>query len=83
MKVVEYVHLLLPRHHVVWANGVETESFHPASTSFDTIEDQQRARLSDIVPGIEDDPHLYGPAARRELTRSEATILMHEAVAGI
>ncbi len=75
---VEYVHLLLPRHHVVWANGVETESFHPASTDLDTVTPDQRARLARIVPGIEDDPTCYGEAARRELTRSEAAILRHE-----
>ncbi|MDX5402410.1 MAG: Hint domain-containing protein, partial [Rhodobacterales bacterium] len=30
LKEVTYVHLLLPSHQVLWANGVETESFHPA-----------------------------------------------------
>jgi len=79
---VEYIHLLLPRHHVVWANGVETESFHPASTNLDAIEDHQRDRLTTIVPGIEADPHGYGPAARRELSRSEATILRQERAMG-
>ncbi|MBT8409358.1 MAG: Hint domain-containing protein [Alphaproteobacteria bacterium] len=78
MRQVAYIHLLLPRHHVVWANGVETESFHPASASFETIEDHQRARLLAIVPGMEDDPLSYGAPARRELTRSEAAILAHE-----
>jgi hypothetical protein len=66
---------------VVWANGVETESFHPASTDLDTIDAVQRARLSEIVPGIEDDPHGYGDPARRELSRSEAAILRHEGIA--
>ncbi|MEM9343543.1 MAG: Hint domain-containing protein [Pseudomonadota bacterium] len=75
---VEYIHFLLPRHHVVWANGVETESFHPASTNLDTIEPAQRTRLTTIVPGIEADPHGYGPSVRRELTRPEAAILRHE-----
>lgn len=79
LRSVEYVHLLLPRHHVVWANGVETESFHPASTNLETVESAQRARLAEIVPGIEADPFSYGAAARRELTRSEAAILKHEA----
>ncbi len=81
MKSVDYVHLLLPRHHVVWANGVETESFHPASTNLDTVEPAQRARLGTIVPGIEDNPFSYGDTARRELSRSEAALLLHEGVA--
>ncbi len=80
-KSVEYVHLLLPRHHVVWANGVETESFHPAHTAFETIEPDQRERLSKIIPGIERDPTVYGPSARRELTRPEAIILNQDGMA--
>lgn len=82
LRDVTYVHLLLPRHHVVWANGVETESFHPASTNLDTVQPDQRARLEAIVPGLERDPYSYGAAARRELSRSEAAILCHEAPVG-
>ncbi len=78
LRSVEYIHLLLPRHHVVWANGVETESFHPASTDLATVEPAQRARLAAIVPGIEANPFSYGDPARRELNRSEAAILRHE-----
>ncbi len=78
LRSVEYIHLLLPRHHVVWANGVETESFHPASTDLATVAPVQRARLAAIVPGIEADPFSYGAPARRELNRSEAAILRHE-----
>ena len=79
MKSVEYVHILLPSHQIVWANGVETESFHPASTSFETIMPEERKRLTKIVPGIEADPHGYGAFARRKLSRSEAALLAHEA----
>lgn len=82
LREVTYVHLLLPRHHVVWANGVETESFHPASTDLGTIDPAQRARLAQIIPGIEADPHCYGASARRELSKSEAAILCHEAKVG-
>ncbi|MEM9975638.1 MAG: Hint domain-containing protein [Pseudomonadota bacterium] len=78
LRDVTYVHLLLPRHHIVWANGVETESFHPASTDLATVEPAQRARLSAIMPGIEIDPHGYGAAARRELSKPEAALLWHE-----
>ncbi|MGD9294602.1 MAG: Hint domain-containing protein, partial [Roseobacter sp.] len=28
-RAVTYIHLLLPEHNVLWANGVATESFHP------------------------------------------------------
>ncbi|MEL6643218.1 MAG: Hint domain-containing protein [Pseudomonadota bacterium] len=79
LREVTYIHLLLPRHHVVWANGVETESFHPASTDLATVANDQRSRLAEIIPGIEADPQCYGATARRELSKSEAAILTHEA----
>ncbi|NRA98313.1 MAG: Hint domain-containing protein [Rhodobacteraceae bacterium] len=81
VKSLTYVHLMLPRHQVVWANGVETESFHPASTALETIQPDQRARLAEIMPEIEADPSTYGDAARRQLTAQEAELLSFEAFA--
>lgn len=71
---VTYVHILLPRHQVVWANGVETESFHPASTNLETILEDQRAHLLAAAPGVDVDPLSYGPAARKALSAEEAAI---------
>jgi hypothetical protein len=78
LREVTYTHLLLPRHHVVWANGVETESFHPASTDLRTIDPLQFERLSSIVPGVADHPRGYGEPVRRELTRAESRVLLSE-----
>jgi hypothetical protein len=78
LREVTYIHLLLPRHHVVWANGVETESFHPASTDLRTVDPQQFARLTRIVPGVETHPRGYGDPVRRELTRAESRALLAE-----
>lgn len=75
---VTYVHILLARHQIVWANGVETESFHPASTDLLTIGDDQRARLFDIAPHLESDPSTYGAPARKALTAEEASIFASE-----
>ncbi|SLN45008.1 hypothetical protein PSA7680_02285 [Pseudoruegeria aquimaris] len=79
VREVTYFHLLLDRHQILWANGVETESFHPANTGLDAIEPAQRAQLAEVLPGVEDDPHTYGTYARRNLSASEAAILLHEA----
>jgi hypothetical protein len=79
VKEVTYVHLLLPRHEVLFANGVETESFHPANTALSTICDDDRARLLQHLPRVAEDPNSYGAYARRNLSASEAAILMHEA----
>ncbi|MCR8827382.1 Hint domain-containing protein [Photobacterium sp. TY 1-4] len=76
---VTYVHLMLPCHEILWANGVETESFHPANTALTTLAAGDRARLLQQFPGLERDPHVYGRFARRNLSGSEAAILRHAA----
>lgn len=79
VREVTYIHLLLPRHQILWANGVETESFHPASTSLDMLDEEDRGRLLDLNPRLAHEPLAYGSYARRSLTSSEAAILAHEA----
>lgn len=79
LREVTYVHLLLPSHQVVWANGVETESFHPASTALSSLSDMDRQRLLAQHPEFENRPDSYGTTARRALSESEAAILMHDA----
>ncbi len=78
-REVTYVHLLFDRHQVMWANGVETESFHPASAALQTLDQLDRARLLANHPELEFDPHTYGSFARRNLSASEAAILNHAA----
>ncbi len=76
---VTYIHFLLPRHQILWANGVETESFHPASAALSTLGEADRKRLLALHPHLESEPHSYGGFARRNLNASEAAILSHEA----
>ncbi len=77
-REVTYVHILLAQHNIVWANGLETESFHPSNTALDTVADDQRAGLLDILPEIAANPHAYGDYARRNISAAEAAILRHE-----
>lgn len=72
---VLYVHLLLERHEVVFANGLETESFHPAGEALGSVDEAQRARLVGLMPELGEDPMAYGDHARRALTQAEAAIL--------
>ena len=74
-KSVTYYHLMMEQHHVLIANGVETESFHPAAASLDAIEEDQRLRLFDVMPELADDTRRYGPTSRRALTKPEAALL--------
>lgn len=79
LREVTYIHVLLEQHQVMWANGVETESFHPSSASLGTLGEVDRARLLSAYPELEFDPHAYGSFARRTLSSSEAAILTYAA----
>jgi Hint domain len=67
-REVTYMHLLLEGHNIVWANGLETESFHPGFADLDA---GQQAALGGVIDG-------YGDVARRCLTQAEAAILRHD-----
>lgn len=81
LREVTYVHVLLERHNIVWANGLETESFHPSNTALDMVEPIQREGLLNILPEIAVNPLAYGDYARRNISGSEAAILRHELAA--
>lgn len=74
-KSVTYIHLMLPEHNVVVANGVETESFHPGAAALDAVADDQLERMFDVMPALRDDPLYYGPMSRRVLSRAEAALV--------
>ncbi len=80
LREVTYIHLLLRSHQILWANGVETESFHPASATLSTLGQADRLRLLARYPALEFEPHTYGGFARRSLSTPEAAILAYEAV---
>lgn len=71
---VVYVHLLLERHEILFANGVPCESFHPGLAPADMLR-QHRGALRAVMPQVADAPQLYGPTARRCLTPGEAALL--------
>jgi hypothetical protein len=76
---ITYCHLLFARHQIIRANGLESESFHPAGADLDLIEAGQRADLMALQPEVAADPFGYGDYARRSLSMSEAALLSHEA----
>ena len=79
VREVTYIHLLLPSHQVVFANAVETESFHPASAAMATMDPAEQVRLFDRLPDLRGDAQTYGSYARRVLSDGEAAILRHDA----
>ena len=76
VRSVTYVHILFERHEVVWANGLETESFHPALAALD---DAQRESMAAAMPNAVGPDAEYSDYARRVLSPSEAAILKHVA----
>lgn len=72
-----YVHLMLERHQVIWANGLEVETFHPGFMGLNHLETGQRNSMLSLFPDLAADPFNYGAPARRMLDRAEAAILMH------
>ena len=78
-REVVYYHVMLPAHHLVWANGVACDTFHPAHAPLDALPDEQRRTLTAADPQSAHDPFSFGEPARRMLSNGEAAILMHEA----
>jgi hypothetical protein len=81
LREVTYIHILLERHNIVFANGVETESFHPSNTALEMIDPAQRDVLTAVMPQVAINPEAYGDYARRNLSASEAALLRHDKVA--
>lgn len=79
LREVTYVHIMLANHQIVWANNVETESFHPSNTALSSLADGDRHRLLSQFPEFDYNPQAYGAHARRNLTESETAILLHDA----
>lgn len=75
LREVVYIHLLLPRHQIIFANGVESESFHPADAALGVMAPDQRAGLMARLPDARGDLAAYGVHARRVLSGSDAAIL--------
>ena len=71
---VDYVHLLLEDHQVLFANGLPCESFHPGLAAPDMLRHHRRD-LRAVMPDVVDAPDRYGPTARRCLTAGEAALL--------
>ncbi|MGB5558134.1 MAG: Hint domain-containing protein [Paracoccaceae bacterium] len=78
IRSVTYIHLMLPAHQIVWANGIETESFNPSLAALREIEPVQRRRLFDCLPELEQDPTAYGMPVRRALSQPEAALIRYE-----
>lgn len=73
---VEYFHLLLDRHEIVFADGAATESLHPGGETFLNMDREARDEIAALFPGLSAlGIAAYGPVARRCLRGFEAALV--------
>nr|WP_263618606.1 Hint domain-containing protein [Seohaeicola saemankumensis] len=72
---VTYMHLMLDRHEVVYANGVATESFYPGDTAIGALSDPARAEMFDLFPDLRSHAGSFGETARMCLKAHEGRLL--------
>ncbi|MEL7164144.1 MAG: Hint domain-containing protein [Pseudomonadota bacterium] len=69
VRRVHYVHLLMSRHEVIWADGAPTESFYPGDTVLRGLHADGRAELLAAMPALRAGAaRALGPTARRCLS---------------
>lgn len=73
---VHYVHFMFDAHQIVTCDGLESESFFPGDYGLACLEDDARAELFALFPGLAGDPGSYGPLARAHLPAGRASRLM-------
>jgi hypothetical protein len=73
--LMTYVHVMLDRHQVIFAEGVATESFHPANDGLCTLGPTARAALFRAYPKLRADPDAYGPTVRPCATAREVRVM--------
>lgn len=72
---VTYLHLMLDRHEVIYAEGAATESFHAGEMGLSAISDQAREEMFAVFPELRADVSAYGDTARQSLRAHEARLL--------
>ncbi len=65
---IEYVHLMFDRHAIIFAEGVESESFHPGEMGYEALDPAGRSELFALFPELAvSGPQGYGPSSRETL----------------
>lgn len=73
---VSYYHFMFDHHEIVYSNGVETESFHPAYAGVEALDEAKREELYKLYPQLEIDAGAYGNTARTTLKDFEVEVLL-------
>lgn len=76
VEEVEYWHLLLDRHEVIYADGAPSESFFPGEEGLASIGEEAREEVFGLFPELRSRPTPHGATARMPLRRHEARLLV-------
>jgi len=75
--VVEYHHVLLDRHGILFSEGALSESYLPGDMSWEWLTEEERTRIQGLFPEIANyGPTAYGSACRPCLKRYEVQALI-------
>ncbi len=80
---VEYFHLMFDAHQVIFAEGLEVESFHPGYIPPTTLDPRVRQQLAACFPHLEAQELRFGSVARPRLKPHEAQVLLETANATV
>lgn len=72
---VTYLHLMLDRHEVIYANGAATESFFPGDNALAALSDPARDEMFALFPDLRSHTGGFGDTARLCLKAHEARVL--------
>ena len=73
---VEYFHIMFDCHELVYAAGIESESFHPGETGWNALTDASREEILTLFPELRDEGFkAYGVTARPTIKPREAQML--------
>ncbi|MDQ2065636.1 Hint domain-containing protein [Xinfangfangia sp. CPCC 101601] len=72
---VDYIHVMCARHEILRSDGIWTESFQPAASMLDAMEEGPRQELAILFPELLQDGTAF-PAARITLKAHEARVLI-------
>ncbi|MEW9922169.1 Hint domain-containing protein [Marimonas sp. MJW-29] len=75
LSSVEYFHMLFDQHEIVFAECIESESFHPGTLGMQILSDEAKADLYEFFPDLAIDPISYGGSARLSLKAFETRVL--------
>lgn len=71
---VTYIHIAFENHEIIYADGLETESFHPADRTVAGLSEAQREELLTLFPHLADDAEFAYSIARDGVKGREARL---------